>query len=239
MDRITSFPWEFVFIGKMLGTLSHWKHSITERNPPPLQNSKISLFVICLRNQSWIGVFGWFRPCNCKKITKHSAFGLVMDLASCLVIFSVTWSELTKLNNEWFVPILTQQEIPYFNKIPSQIHQNKLRKNCHFLEKNWVPVQESPLQSIGNPVFHSGGEFLSVTEWFSVRQGTQHFTDENKVSRKWSDSVHLLPFQLNKNNTTTHQVLIVKIQNQKLIKLSYNIYYKTHSQIYMRPTINQ
>ena len=26
----------------------------------------------------------------------------------------------------------------------------------------------------------------------SVRQGTQHFTDENKVSRKWSDSVHLM-----------------------------------------------
>ena len=26
----------------------------------------------------------------------------------------------------------------------------------------------------------------------SVRQGTQHFTDENKVSRKWSDSVYLM-----------------------------------------------
>ena len=34
-------------------------------------------------------------------------------------------------------------------------------------------------------------------------------------------------------------VLIVKIQNQKSFKLSYNIYYKTHSQLYMRPTINQ
>ena len=33
-------------------------------------------------------------------------------------------------------------------------------------------------------MFCSGGEFLSVIEWFSVRQGTQHFTDENKVSRK-------------------------------------------------------
>ena len=31
----------------------------------------------------------------------------------------------------------------------------------------------------------------------------------------------------------------VKIQNQKSIKLSYNIYYKTHSQLYIRPTINQ
>ena len=29
-----------------------------------------------------------------------------------------------------------------------------------------------------------------------------------------------------------------KIQNQKSIKLSYNIYYKTHSQLHMRPTIN-
>ena len=36
---------------------------------------------------------------------------------------------------------------------------------------------------------------------------------------------------LNKNNTTTHQIQIVKIQNQKSIKLSYNIYYKTHSQL--------
>ena len=72
----------------------------------------------------------------------------------------------------------------------------------------------------------------------SVRQGTQHFTDENKVSRKWSDSVYLLPFQLNKNNTITHQVLFVKIQKPKSIKLSYYIYYKTHSQTYMRPTIN-
>ena len=41
MDRITSFPWDFVLIGKMLGTLSHWKHSITERNSPPLQNIMI------------------------------------------------------------------------------------------------------------------------------------------------------------------------------------------------------
>ena len=48
----------------------------------------------------------------------------------------------------------------------------------------------------------------------SVRQGTQHFTDENKVSRKWSDSVHLITSQLNKNNTITHRVLVVKIQNQ-------------------------
>ena len=62
-------------------------------------------------------------------------------------------------------------------------------------------------------MFCSGGGFLSVALWSSVKQGTQHFTDENKVSRKWSDSVHLLPFQLNENNTTTHQVLIVKIQN--------------------------
>ena len=89
------------------------------------------------------------------------------------------------------------------------------------------------------PVLRSGGEFLSVTQWSSVRQGTQHFTDENKVSRKWSDSAHLLPIKLHKNNTTTHWVLFVKIQNQKSIKLSYNIYYKTRSQLYIRPTINQ
>ena len=88
-------------------------------------------------------------------------------------------------------------------------------------------------------MFRSGGEFLSVIEWSSVRQGTQHFTNENKVSRKWSDSVHLLPLKLNKNKTTTHRVLIVKIQKQKSIKLSYNIYYKTRSQLYIRPTINQ
>ena len=25
MDRITSFPWDFVLIGKMLGTLFHWR----------------------------------------------------------------------------------------------------------------------------------------------------------------------------------------------------------------------
>ena len=79
-------------------------------------------------------------------------------------------------------------------------------------------------------MFCSGGGFLSVAQYSSVKQGTQHFTDENKVSRKWSDPVHLLTFQLNKNNTTTHRVLLVKIQNQKSIKLSYNIYYneQTH-----------
>ena len=38
MDRITSFPWDFVLIGKMLGTLSHWEHSMTEKNSPPVQN---------------------------------------------------------------------------------------------------------------------------------------------------------------------------------------------------------
>ena len=62
----------------------------------------------------------------------------------------------------------------------------------------------------------------------SVRQGTQHFTDENKVSRKWSDSVHLLPVKLSKNNTTTHWVLIVKIQNQKSIKLSTTTFITRH-----------
>ena len=68
-------------------------------------------------------------------------------------------------------------------------------------------------------------QLLYGLQWDRV---AQHFTNEKKVSRKWSDSVHLLPFQLNKNNTTTHRVLIVKIQNQISIKLSYNIYYKTH-----------
>ena len=42
MDRITSFPWDFVLTGKMLGTLSHWKHSMTERNSPPLRNVRNS-----------------------------------------------------------------------------------------------------------------------------------------------------------------------------------------------------
>ena len=69
-------------------------------------------------------------------------------------------------------------------------------------------------------MFCSGGGLLSVAQWSSVKQGTQHFTDENKVSRKWSDPVHLLPLQLNKNNTTTHQVLIVKITRWKESKNS-------------------
>ena len=33
-------------------------------------------------------------------------------------------------------------------------------------------------------MLRSGGEFLSVAQWSSLKQGTQHFTDENKVSRK-------------------------------------------------------
>ena len=115
-----------------------------------------------------------------------------------------------------------------------------LVSNWNFEMKLWVIcLLQSKYRSF-TVMLHSGGEFLSIIEWFSVRQGTQHFTDENKVSRKWSDSVHLLPFQLSKNNTITHWVLIVKIQNQKSFKLSYNnIYYKTHSQLFMRPTINQ
>ena len=43
VDRITSIPWDFVLIGKLLGTLFHWRLlSITERNSPPLQNSMSS-----------------------------------------------------------------------------------------------------------------------------------------------------------------------------------------------------
>ena len=51
--------------------------------------------------------------------------------------------------------------------------------------------QDSKVAVKFKKVFHnckllscSGGGFLSVTLWFSVRQGIQHFTNENKVSRK-------------------------------------------------------
>ena len=40
------------------------------------------------------------------------------------------------------------------------------------------------LVKFSQQLFCSGGGFLSVAQWSSVKQGTQHFTDENKVSRK-------------------------------------------------------
>ena len=49
---------------------------------------------------------------------------------------------------------------------------------------------------------------------FSVRQGTQHFTDENKSLKEMKWFCPPDNTQLNKNNTITHQVLVVKIQNQ-------------------------
>ena len=100
-------------------------------------------------------------------------------------------------------------------------HITNVLHKCVFNFLHFEPSDTLMVSQWNLGMFCSGGEFLSVIEWSSVKQGTQHFTDDNKVSRKWSDSVHLLPFQLNKNNTTTHWVLIVKIQNQKSIKLSY------------------
>ena len=67
-----------------------------------------------------------------------------------------------------------------------------------------------------------------------MRQGTQHFTDENKVSR----NEVILSTYYHYNLIRTTPLLIefwlskFKTKNQ----LSYNIYYKTHSQLYMRPT---
>ena len=46
-----------------------------------------------------------------------------------------------------------------------------------------VPTSRDPLSNVQR-LFCSGGGFLSVTQWSSVKQGTQHFADENKVSRK-------------------------------------------------------
>ena len=68
--------------------------------------------------------------------------------------------------------------------------------------------------------------------------GTQQFTDENKVSRNSSDPVHI---QLSHTKLKHHysSSSLIKIQTQTIIKLSHTIYYKTNSQLYMRPTINQ
>ena len=61
-----------------------------------------------------------------------------------------------------------------------------------FHEIRWISCEiERPLQGIVTLCFVTvvGSFQLKI---LSVRQGTQHFTNENKVSRKWSDSVHLL-----------------------------------------------
>ena len=65
MDRITSFPWDFVLIGKILGTLSHWKHLLTERNPPPLQNVKSTLHqhdvtTLIGVKSTYYSIFAWY-----------------------------------------------------------------------------------------------------------------------------------------------------------------------------------
>ena len=72
-------------------------------------------------------------------------------------------------------------------------------------------------------LFCSGGEFLSVMlnslQWNRVPSILPMRT------KAQGNEVILSTFNhstLNKNNTTTHRVQIVKIQNQKSIKLSYN-----------------
>ena len=71
-------------------------------------------------------------------------------------------------------------------------------------------------------MFCSGGEFLSVMlnslQWNRVPSILLMRT------KSQGNEVILSTFNtsLNKNNTTTHQVQIIKIQNQKSIKLSYN-----------------
>ena len=74
----------------------------------------------------------------------------------------------------------------------------------------------------------------------SVRQGTQHFTDEEQ-SLQGNEVILSTYYHSNLIRTTPLLIesLLSKFKTQKLIKLSYNIYYKTHSQFYMRPTINQ
>ena len=107
----------------------------------------------------------------------------------------------------------------------SKIHE-WIWGDMHAIGENFLNHDKWQLKLLCFVVVVGSFQLLYGLQWDRV---AQLFTNENKVSRKWSDSVHLLPFQLNKNNTTTHQVLIVKIQNQISIKLSYNIYYKTHS----------
>ena len=59
-----------------------------------------------LRNQSWSGVFGRFKPSNCDKFTKSEAEGQVFG-----EFVTVTGSEHS---TSWLVPILTQQKISIF-----------------------------------------------------------------------------------------------------------------------------
>ena len=175
----------------------------------------------------------WSKQCECKHMSVQWVMGMAKwDIVMCTCVF-LKFHVHEIWNN---APNASYEPTSPKKKWPTCLGQNVWQ-----LEK-WVgviPITVAQLFSGSKTVLCSGGEFLSVNNGLSVRQGTQHFTNENKVSRKWSDSVHLLPLKVNKNNTTTHQVTIVKIQNQKSIKLSYNIYYKTHSQLYMRPTINQ
>ena len=67
----------------------------------------------------------------------------------------------------------------------------------------------------------------------SVRQGTQHFTDENKVSRKWSDSVHLITslirttpllieFCVSKFKTKVNQVKLTPFITRHIHKLTWD-----------------
>ena len=67
--------------------------------------------------------------------------------------------------------------------------------------------------------------FLNSLQWNRV---PSILPMKTKSQGNECDPVNLLPFQLNKNDTTTHRVLLIKIQNQKSFKSSYHIYYTRH-----------
>ena len=87
--------------------------------------------------------------------------------------------------------------------------------------------------------------FLSVKECISVRQGTQHYTNENKVSRKCSDSSgpivkHSNSDNANRNHYSSSSVCQKpKNQNamnsllQDLIQEAFSIVHKTNNQLYL------
>ena len=98
--------------------------------------------------------------------------------------------------------------------------------------KVWVRITRGTLEKTIEYCFVTvvGSFQLKI---LSVRQGTQHFTDENKVSRKWSDSVHLMTPNLIRTTPLLIEFLLSKFKTKiNQVRLKHHLLQDTFTNLH-------
>ena len=133
MNRITSFPWDFVLIGKMLGyPVSLKDHWVIERNPPPLQNSIFILWLLslliynsyCMYNKV---VLPWAQQYVYPQLLQPRGAYICDDVYSCRSVSHTRWLTIVE----------THRGLPQWGQM-HMLHRFTLYMSINFDQLSWI-----------------------------------------------------------------------------------------------------